>query len=178
MEVSWVWGVETRGDGESMSKMPKQKRGSSKQDYGTPKEFLDALRNRLGIVEFDIDLAATPENAKASFYYTEQDDALAPKNSWCGNGGGWSFLNPPFGDIPPWVDKACDESSKGAKIAVLVPASVGANWWREYVDGKAYITYLNGRITFEGCKDPYPKDCAILLYAPYLEGGSCVWKWK
>jgi len=156
--------------------MPVQKPGLSKQDYQTPKEFLAAVRLRLRIPFFDCDLAADKDNRKSPVYfYDESTDAL--KQHWRGLGD-WLWLNPPYNNITPWVKKAGEESLGGAKIAVLIPASVGANWWRDYVENSCYQLFLNGRITFEGCTTPYPKDCALLLYTPYIRSGNCVWDWK
>lgn len=156
---------------------PAQKPGRSKQDYGTPPEFLEAVRKRLDIVFFDCDLAASYENAVAAMYYTAAENALL--QSWvCG--GGWNWLNPPFTDIGSWANKANISSTLfGAKTAMLVPAAVGANWWRDYVHEQASVLFLNGRLTFVGCADPYPKDCALLLYAPNLdELNYDIWTWK
>lgn len=160
-----------------MSKMPRQKPGKSKQDYGTPPEFIDAACRFIGITSFQIDLAASAENAIASMFYTEEDDALCTELTW--SMPGWSWLNPPFANITPWAERAYAESHlAGAKIAMLIPASVGANWWRDYVHEKARVLCLNGRIQFVGAPDPYPKDCALLLYAPGLAVGYDVWQWK
>lgn len=153
--------------------VPKQKPGQSKQDYQTPPEFLVALKNRLGIQDFDIDLAASKENAVCLSYYDEEMDSL--KQSWVRKG--WGFCNPPYANIRPWVKKACDEVQKGAKVAILVPAAVGANWWRDYVDQQASVWFLNGRLTFVGAAGPYPKDCAVLLYGPFHPVYS-VWNWR
>jgi phage N-6-adenine-methyltransferase len=154
--------------------MPKQKPGRSKQDYGTPWDFFWSLERRLED-SFSWDLAASQENTKVpDHFYGKEDDSLTKR--WH-ELAGWLFLNPPYADIRPWVQKASEESKLGARVCVLVPSSTGANWWKEYVDGTAYITFLNGRITFEGTRDPYPKDLALLIYAPYLEGGSCIWRW-
>ncbi len=43
---------------------PKQKPGRSKQDYGTPPEFLDAVKARFRIEAFDCDLAASHDIAR------------------------------------------------------------------------------------------------------------------
>lgn len=90
---------------------------------------------------------------------------------------GWNWLNPPFGDLRPWVQKAYQESRLGARTSMLVPAGVGSNWWRDWVHGKARVLLLNGRITFVGHKQPYPKDCALLLYEPNVIPGYEVWAW-
>lgn len=157
-----------------MAKMPKQKPGKSEQVVCTPPEFLKALKHRLAIDEFIIDLAADEMNTVAASYYDEADDSLTL--SWAFDG--WGFCNPPYSHIEPWVKKAYEEAQTGAKVAMLLPASVGSNWWANWVIGKAYVTFLNGRITFIGHKSPYPKDLVVLLYAPFLDGGSCVWSWQ
>jgi len=158
-----------------MKVMPQQKPGRSEQVVATPKEFLDAVRNRLRIDEFSYDLAADANNTVAPRFFDEEEDALIQR--WW-EIEGWSWLNPPYSKIEPWVTKAWFASRLGAQIAMLIPASVGSNWWRDWVRGKAYVTYLNDRITFVGHDYVYPKDLALLLYAPYLEGGSCLWGWQ
>lgn len=152
---------------------PKQKPGRSKQDYKTPPEFLTAVKARLGIVSFALDLAASPENAVAERHYTEEADAF--KNPWHSNG--WAFCNPPYAHLSPWVERAYSLSRLGARIAMLVPAGVGANWWRDHVHCKACVLLLNGRITFVGETTPYPKDCVLLLYGPDVAPGYDVWSW-
>lgn len=162
-----------------MSKMPAQKPGLSEQVVRTPWQFIEAVEKRLAIDSFDIDLAGDAENSvvnEPDNVITEEMNSLAPEVSW--KAEGWSWLNPPYSNIEPWVKKATFQSLSGAKIAMLVPASVGANWWRQWVNQFAYVTYLNGRITFVGHTAPYPKDLALLLYAPFLEGGSCNWRWR
>jgi phage N-6-adenine-methyltransferase len=153
---------------------PKQKPGRSRQDYATPPEFIAAVRRRLNIENFNLDVAANPANAVCVPYFTEEQDALS-QATW--NYGGWSWLNPPYANITPWVDKAWEQSMMGAQIAMLIPASVGANWWAEWVHNKAHTIFLNGRLCFDG-KNPYPKDCALLLYTPYVWGGYEVWDWR
>jgi phage N-6-adenine-methyltransferase len=157
--------------------MPRQKPGKSRQDYGTPPAFIDAVCRYLSISSFQIDLAASEENAIAEMYYTEKDDALCTELTWAMPG--WSWLNPPFANITPWVERAEGEARlAGAKIAMLIPASVGANWWRDFVHDKCLVLCLNGRIQFVGTSDPYPKDCALLIYAPEIAVGYDVWQWK
>ncbi len=162
--------------------MPKQKPGLSKQNYQTPIDFLTAVKKRLHIVEFTMDLAASRDNAVCADWYDEEANSLI--QPW--NLGGWNWCNPPYANIEPWVKKAMLESLKGAQTAMLVPASVGANWWTEWVEPYAYQSFLNGRLCFIpnwrelGFKSPplYPKDCALLLYTPWSFTGNEVWSWK
>lgn len=153
--------------------MPRQKPGRSKQDFRTPPVFLDAVKRRLGIEAFSIDLAATPTNAVASTYYTVADNALV--QPWTSDGVAW--LNPEFADIGPWVQRAAEQAALGAKIAMLVPAAVGSNWWRDHVHHKCFVLLLNGRLTFVGHTQPYVKDCCLLLYGPPYGIGYAVWPW-
>lgn len=160
--------------------VPKQKPGRSEQVVCTPPEFLNAVCRRLCIDWFIWDLAASTDNtivepnANGWRHYDEADDALV--QTW--PKGGWCWLNPPFGDIEPWVRKASIEAANGASTVVLVPASVGSNWWRHYVEPFSYVSYLNGRLTFVGHKTCYPKDLALLLYTPWGFSGHETWRWK
>lgn len=156
--------------------MPRQKPGLSKQDYGTPPEFLTAVKNRLKIPKFDIDLAATYDNAVADECYTERMNALSPEHPWK-MGDGWSWLNPPYARLAPWVLKAASEAANGAQIAMLVPASVGSGWWA-YAAARSYQAFLQGRLTFNGETAPYPKDCALLLWTPWGFTGQEIWRWS
>ena len=62
---------------------------------------------------------------------------------------------------------------------MLVPASVGSNWWQEFVHHKAHVLMLNDRIQFVGAEWVYPKDLGLLLYTPFIRQGSYEgWSWK
>lgn len=85
-----------------MRKMPRQKPGQSKQDYGTPWPLIRAIENRWG--PLTIDLAARADNAKAPLFITPEEDSLTQDwNERIGNGLG--FLNPEYDDIAPWAAK-------------------------------------------------------------------------
>jgi len=154
---------------------PQQKPGRSKQDYQTPDKFLIAAVRFLDIGGFKSDLAATCDNTVAGFWFTEEEDSL--KQDWSRLPPGWAWLNPPYAHIEPWVKKAY---LSGANIAVLIPASVGANWWRDWVHQKAMVLFLNGRLSFIPDKPKwlYPKDLALLLYGKDIQLGYAVWNWR
>lgn len=158
-----------------MTTMPAQRPGKSKQDYATPPEFIAAVKAHLNIDAFGVDLAADADNAKAALYFDEEHDSLAQDwtvFAW----RGWCWLNPPFADITPWAKKCAEAAREGVRIAFLVPAAVGANWFRDHVDGWAHVLFLNGRISFDGV-GPYPKDCILCLYGPMHQGYE-VWDWR
>lgn len=160
-------------------RMPAQKPGDSKQDYQTPKDFLDAAKRRLGIFYFGLDIAASNDNAVAKLYFSEKDDCFAQKTWRAPKLGAWSWLNPEFDDIARYAARCCFERDRhDAKIAFLVPGSIGANWWKDSVHGHGLVLALNGRITFVGQPQSYPKDCALILYAPTIAPGYDVWTWR
>jgi phage N-6-adenine-methyltransferase len=151
---------------------PSINKGNSKQNYQTPKNFMAAVHQRYGHITWD--LAADSENHQADRYYTIQDDSL--KRPWH-KLDGLLWLNPPFKNIGDWAEKCYLESLEDqVSILFLVPNSTGANWFRDFVHNKAYVNLLNGRLTFVGCKDPYPKD---MILAHFGAGpGYGVWDWK
>ncbi|HEY9792114.1 MAG TPA: DNA N-6-adenine-methyltransferase [Candidatus Obscuribacterales bacterium] len=162
----------------------------SKQDYGTPEDFIRAVQRHVGKIGFD--LAASAHNKKHARYYAmldllepdwgamgfdslAQDWGIAPMARATGEKVLW--LNPPFKQITPWARK-CAETlpDLGSDlIAFLVPAAVGSNWFRDYVYGKAAVLFLNGRIKFEGSTDPFPKDLMLCVYG--WKPGCHIWQW-
>ena len=161
-------------------KAPRQKPGESEQVVQTPREFLDAVEKRFGLLDWD--LAATRENSVCgpTRCYTEHTDSL--KADWEFDASGPLWLNPPFGKVPTapkgianWVKKA-SETVKN-RVLVLVPASVGAKWFKLYVHNKCLVLSLSPRLTFVGHESCYPKDLMLCCYN-VGEIGFKVWDWK
>lgn len=156
--------------------MPRQKPHCSKQDYGTPRVLLDAVERRYG--KLVLDLAARGDNAVCDAFITPERDSL--KVDWEREYHmlvpnrvetlPFAWLNPPFSNIAAWAEK-CAEAS--FPILMLVPASIGSNWFGEWVLPHAKVIGLAPRITFVGAKDPYPKDCMLCEY-----GGQGFEQWN
>ena len=151
----------------------------SKQTYETPKDFLDAVvRDWCHGEKFAVDLAATFENTKATDFITPERNSLIV--AWR-ELKGLLWLNCPYNFITPWAKKCAEESAYGARIAMLVPASVDANWWAQYVHKKAAVRFVSPRISFDGVA-PYPKAIALLLYGHWGVGVTDEWyepwRWK
>lgn len=162
---------------------PVQKPGKSKQDYGTPWEFIRAVEAKWGPIVHD--LACTRENAKApSGYYFPEDDAL--KHSWSKDfptGNLW--LNPPFANIDPWAERCAFEGiRRDGLIFMLTPASIGTEWFRARAWGNARVLGVGPRLTFEGTPinpktgkpDPYPKDLMLSIFGKATAGFD-LWRW-
>ena len=88
------------------------------------------------------------------------------------------FLNPPFGNITPWAKKCAEASVSGARILPLVPASVGANWFNEYLRPHAYVLELAPRVKFVGHAAGFPKDLVLAYFGPERLIGRRMWRWK
>lgn len=154
-------------------KMPKQKPGQSKQDYGTPREFLDAVERRYGPIGFD--LAATTNNAVVGNFYTEEQNALI--QSWqLSPRVRVAWLNPPFANIDPWAERCASVRRLPRWTLLLVPASIGTAWYRDHVLGKAVVDGIP-RLTFVGETTPYPKDLMICAFG-YGASGNGYWDWR
>ena len=155
--------------------LPEQKPGRSKQDYETPRVFLDAVERRFGPLQ--VDLAARADNAKAPLFVTPEEDSLAV--DWVERfGDKHCWLNPPYANIAPWAAKCKDFARRSAtgRISFLTPASIGSNWFADFVHHKGYVLNLQGRITFVGESAPYPKDCILTVFGSQMYGNE-VWKW-
>ncbi len=147
-------------------------RGRSNQDRETPNDFIKAVEQRFGPIEYD--LAADALNAQSTRYFSEQDDALV--QDWH-HIAGLLWLNPSFARIKPWVKKCQLEARKGARIVLLVPGSIGTEWFANHVHGHAMVLGLRPRLSFDGV-NPYPKDLMLAVYGPSDAPGFGLWKWK
>lgn len=111
---------------------------------------------------FDLDVCATPENAKCVRYYTRVDDGL--KQAWSEDGR-VIYCNPPYGrQISAWVRKAYEEAQNGATVVMLIFARTDTRWFHEYIYGKAEIRFVKGRLHFGNSKNPAPSPSMIVIF--------------
>ena len=148
-----------------------------RQDWATERALVRAVLRFLGIEAFAWDLAASAANAVADSYFTKRENAL--RQGWeRAASGGVAWCNPPYAHLAPWMAKAAAAGRAGARLAFLVPAAVGANWWDDSVHGRARVIFLTGRPKFVGATQGYPKDCALVLYGPDVRPGYQTWRWR
>lgn len=155
----------------------------TKQDYGTPRDFVDACAARFGPIVCD--LAAHSENAKHELFISPEADSLAVDWSvWLPTGN--LFLNPPFKWIDPWAKKCRAESERRhGLILMLTPASIGTEWFAEHVHRHAMVLGLSPRLPFDGMPvnattgkvDGYPKDLMLSVFGAGLNGFD-TWRWR
>lgn len=160
------------------------RRHDSKQEVQTPTELIAAVEERFGSIW--VDLAADRTNKQASRYFGPGSplghDALAADLRWSDYIGEdeTAWLNPPFAAIDPWAKRCAEERTRlvsGARIVLLVPASIGARWFREHVAPHALVLAIP-RVTFVGHSHAFPKDLILALYSPDGVTGFETWDWR
>jgi site-specific DNA-methyltransferase (adenine-specific) len=129
----------------------------SDQTIGTPRDLFDILDREF---HFDLDPCSTDENAKCQNHYTECDNGLL--QHWSGS----VFVNPPYGDIDPWVDKALTEISHCQLIVFLLPSRTDRPWFHNLWNYPAEIRWLDYRIKFEGTKAKAMFACFVAIIRP------------
>jgi hypothetical protein len=108
-------------------------------DYYTPKWIFDAL----GIV-FDIDVASPPNGppfTPCRQYFTQLDDGLT--QNWFGS----VFINPPFSQPMPWVNKWLEH-----KNGILLAPMAKSKWFNTLWNSEAAIIALPSTLKFHDPK--------------------------
>lgn len=129
---------------------------SNSSEWSTPQWLFDRYND---VYKFNLDVCATPENAKCSKYYTKNDDGLI--QSWHGN----CWMNPPYGrEITKWVEKAYNESlNNGVLVICLLPARTDTKWFHEYC-ARGNINFLKGRLKFGDATNSAPFPSMIVQF--------------
>ena len=132
---------------------------SDRTCWETPPELFARLN---WVFCFRLDVCALPGNAKCARFFTPEDDGLeqpwAPHVCW---------MNPPYGrGISAWLKKAWQESQRGATVVALLPGDTSTRWWHDWVQGKASVFPLEGRVRFVGADGSPNFSSVIAIYWP------------
>lgn len=130
---------------------------SRTDEWETPKDLFQKLDNEF---HFDLDVCATPQNAKCKRFFTKEQDGL--KQEWKGP----CWMNPPYGrQISLWVKKALDSARGGATVVCLLPSRTDTQWWHSYVIAHAAeVRFIKGRLKFGGSKNSAPFPSAVVVF--------------
>ena len=132
---------------------------SKTDDWATPQQFFNNINKKYN---FDVDVCATPVNAKCSRYFTKKQDGL--KQKWDGK----CWCNPPYGRaIGLWLEKAYKSSVLGAIVICLVPARTDTKWWNNWAV-KGDIKFIKGRLKFSDLGKPAAFPSAIIIFKPSI----------
>jgi site-specific DNA-methyltransferase (adenine-specific) len=133
-------------------------------EWATPQEFYDAINARFG---FTCDVCALPENAKHKNYYTPDVNGLV--QAW----SGVCWMNPPYNNVPVWVEKAYQESQRGITVvALLASRSSETVWWHNYVMRASEIWFVKNRLHFAkgGIRSRSNHASTIVIFTPFCSG--------
>jgi phage N-6-adenine-methyltransferase len=131
---------------------------SKSVEWETPQDLYDRLDAEY---HFTTDLAASDKNAKCAHYYTAFDSGLC--HAWQGN----CWLNPPYGRniTGKWIEKAALTALAGhGTVVCLLPARTDTAWWHDWVIPYGEITFLRGRLNFNGGKGRAPFPSVIVVF--------------
>ena len=126
---------------------------SENEVWETPQDLFNRLNDEF---HFDIDVCATPENAKCSKFFSPLDDGLS--HDW----QGVCWMNPPYGKkIGAWMKKAMEAKTT---VVCLVPSRTDTKWWHDYAMKANEIRFIKGRLKFGNSKNSAPFPSAIIVF--------------
>lgn len=77
------------------------------------------------------------------------------KHPW--STSGIVFVNPPFGSIPVWMERAAEEAENGVETVMLTNADTSTAWFQDLVYKRADgVAFFKGRKRFIGAKSSNP----------------------
>jgi len=131
---------------------------SKSNEWSTPWDFFNELNEEF---HFTLDPCCTHENAKCKKHFTIDENGLDQD---------WSnevvFMNPPYGgNTRTWMEKAYNESLRGAIVVCLIVSSTDRSYWHDFIFPKAtQIRWVRGRIKFGDSKSTAPFASAIVIF--------------
>lgn len=77
--------------------------------------------------------------------------------------GGRAFVNPPFSEMPAWVEKCILEHKKGCTIVGICKHDSSTAWWRRLNEAGARFMFFHGRLRYRtGTAPAWPSAMFIL----------------
>ena len=124
---------------------------SKKQDWATPPEFMDFLKEELEWIP-DLDAACSPHNKKADIGYCLEEGNDGLKKPWFGH----VWVNPPFGrELPLWIEKASEYAASQYNdiplwsVMMLIPARTDTKWFHQLLLPTCKkIFFIKGRFNY------------------------------
>lgn len=122
---------------------------------------------------FQLDAAAAPHNALCRKFITAEQNTL--ETPWADylSIPGYVWLNPPYSDITPFVNKAAAESANQIGTVMLVPADTSVGWFKEAIQTASEVRFITaGRLAFINPVTGKPvsgnnKGSMLIIWRPY-----------
>lgn len=135
-------------------------------EYGTDPHLLTEACNTYHILP-ELDVCTNLTNRKCYYFFTKDDDALTKQ---------WDkdfFMNPPYSKISDFMPYAYRQHRKHKVNGIILTYSkTDTNWWHQYVENKAEVHFIRGRLKFlnQNGKIPrYCKKCKARTESEYCE---------
>lgn len=109
--------------------------------WRTPKAVFDFYDRRFN---FTVDVAASNENHLCDMWITAEEDSLNPDTEW----GVSNWVNPPYSNIMPWVERAISQSNNGDVVVMLIPADTSVKWFKLAFENCTECHLISGRLAF------------------------------
>ena len=139
-------------------------------EWSTPQDVYDGL-----FVEFlfDLDVAATAENAKCPNWLGLDNGHDALCSSW-GLYGDHVWCNPPYSKCREFVAKAAAERLRGVLTVMLIPSRTDTRYFHEHLWADSIhaarpgieLRFVKGRLKFGGQKNCAPFPSMVVVFRP------------
>lgn len=118
-----------------------------KDDWETPKEFLQELEREFGKMFDPCPLHSKFDGLKIDWKET-------------------NFINPPYSRKlkESFIYKAFKESKKGKVCIMLLPVSTSTKIFHDIIYPNAEIRFIKGRLKFSGLKTPGQMDSMLVIF--------------
>lgn len=134
---------------------------SRTDEWSTPQRVYDELNKEFN---FDLDCAASEDNAKFHVFFTKEDSALSKDWSKYKN----IFLNPPYSGNLAFLKKA-SAGFTNTTIVVLSPCRTDTKWWHQYAMKADEIRLIQGRLKYNDSKNSAPFPSCIIIFRPLFD---------
>lgn len=143
-----------------------------KDCWATPPEVFHALNAEFCFV---LDAAASANNFLCNRYITEEQNTL--ETDWrkaMPSFPGYAWLNPPYSNPMPFVQKAAKENEiNQVGCVMLLPSDTSVGWFKEAIKTASEIRFITGgRLAFINAQTGKPvsgnsKGSVLIIWHPY-----------
>ena len=125
-----------------MSCIPHLQSIKVRDEWATPIKWIRYMMYNFDVTP-SIDVCCTEKNAQFAKYFTKEQDGL--KQQWDKP----FFMNPPYSQISNWLRYAYSQHRTHNVTGVaLIYSKTDTRYWHDYVEGKAEVHFIKGRIKF------------------------------
>lgn len=130
---------------------------SELHNWRTPDWLFDILHKYF---HFQADVCANDSNYLCNKYFTMENSCF--DNPW----SEMNYMNPPYGrQIGTFLKEALHQWKNYNRMTVaLLPSRTDTKWFHNYVNGKAHVFFLRGRLRFNDQPNPAPFPSMIVFW--------------